>query len=246
MVQRVLKLSLFRHGRMTRMRDKRTVRWDGSRYRVSCFRLHGYGRLERIELRRADDQSSFVQPYTSSYFKECVHSIVTPVSAHCNPVQVGLVHACVGNLAEYAGTQAYLPLVTGRELKGSALNRQNAQKHFLPNSHHNNQAQNEYNHSLTFRMRRYVVIATKSVHRLQIRQIVHNQRAPSIPFPQVTSGYVRQCWHAARYRCRDSHTDTQTAVTAIHFASSTTNAKCKYKQHHSKMIEEIIRVQISE
>jgi len=28
--------------------------------------------------------------------------------------------------------------------------------------------------SLTFRVRRYVVIATKPVHRLEIRQIVHN------------------------------------------------------------------------
>jgi len=36
------------------------------------------------------------------------------------------------------------------------------------------QAQNEYKHSLTFRVRRYVVIATKLVHRLQIRSIVRN------------------------------------------------------------------------
>jgi len=27
---------------------------------------------------------------------------------------------------------------------------------------------------MTFRVRRYVVIATKSVHRLQIRPVVHN------------------------------------------------------------------------
>jgi len=33
-----------------------------------------------------------------------------------------------------------------------------------------NQAQGEHKHSLTFRVRRYVVIATKPVHRLQIRQ----------------------------------------------------------------------------
>jgi len=32
----------------------------------------------------------------------------------------------------------------------------------------------EYKHSLTFRVRRYVVIATKPVHRLHIRPIVHN------------------------------------------------------------------------
>jgi len=40
--------------------------------------------------------------------------------------------------------------------------------------HQVNQAYSEYKHSLTFRVRRYVVIATKPVHRLQIRQIVHN------------------------------------------------------------------------
>ena len=37
-----------------------------------------------------------------------------------------------------------------------------------------NQAYREYKHSLTFRVLRYVVIATKPVHRLQIRPIVHN------------------------------------------------------------------------
>ena len=34
--------------------------------------------------------------------------------------------------------------------------------------------QSEYKNSLTFRVRRYVVIATKPVHRLQIRPIMHN------------------------------------------------------------------------
>jgi len=53
-----------------------------------------------------------------------------------------------------------------------------------------NQPSSEYKHSLTFRVRRYVVIATKTVHRLQIRPIVHNWRAP-LPFPQVTSGSVQ-------------------------------------------------------
>ena len=41
-------------------------------------------------------------------------------------------------------------------------------------NHNDNQAQSEYKHSLTFRIRRYVVIATKPVHRLQINPIVHN------------------------------------------------------------------------
>jgi len=35
-------------------------------------------------------------------------------------------------------------------------------------------AYSEYKHSLTFRVQCYVVIATKPVHRLQIRLIVHN------------------------------------------------------------------------
>ena len=37
-----------------------------------------------------------------------------------------------------------------------------------------NQAYSEYKHSLTFRVRRYVVITTKPVHRLQLLPIVHN------------------------------------------------------------------------
>ena len=37
-----------------------------------------------------------------------------------------------------------------------------------------NEAYNEYKHSLTFRARHCVVIATKSVHRLQIRSTVYN------------------------------------------------------------------------
>jgi len=45
-------------------------------------------------------------------------------------------------------------------------------------------------HSLTFRVRRYVVIATKPVHRLQIRPIVDNYRAPPTT-PQLTSGSVQ-------------------------------------------------------
>ena len=36
-----------------------------------------------------------------------------------------------------------------------------------------NQEYSQYEHSLTFRVRRYVVVATKPVHRLQIRPIVH-------------------------------------------------------------------------
>jgi len=44
-------------------------------------------------------------------------------------------------------------------------------------------------HSLTFRVHRYVVIATKPVHRLQILPTVHNYRAPPNipPFPFIGS-----------------------------------------------------------
>jgi len=37
-----------------------------------------------------------------------------------------------------------------------------------------NQAQSEYKHSLTFRVRCYAVTAMKSMHQLQIYAIVHN------------------------------------------------------------------------
>jgi len=42
-----------------------------------------------------------------------------------------------------------------------------------------NQASSEYKHSLTLHVRRFVVIATKPVHQLQIRPIVHTYGAPS-------------------------------------------------------------------
>ena len=49
-----------------------------------------------------------------------------------------------------------------------------------------NQAQSEHEHSLKFRVRRYVVIATKQVHRLQIRPSAQLRGTAIIP--QVTSG----------------------------------------------------------
>jgi len=44
----------------------------------------------------------------------------------------------------------------------------------IQDGHIKNQAYSKYKHSLIFRVRRYVVIVTKPVHRLQIRPIVHN------------------------------------------------------------------------
>ena len=47
-------------------------------------------------------------------------------------------------------------------------------------------------------------------------------RGHPLPLPQVTSGSVQYCRHAAV----DRHTDRQTRVTTIHFSWSSTHAKC--------------------
>ena len=49
-----------------------------------------------------------------------------------------------------------------------------------------------------------------------------------LPLLQVTSGSMQYCRHAAADRHTHTHIDTQTQtrVTTIHFASSTTHAKC--------------------
>ena len=61
-----------------------------------------------------------------------------------------------------------------------------------------------WQHSLTFCVWRYVVVATKPVHRLQIRQIVHNQRAPRT----IPPSYIRV--HAVVWECGEGQTDRQT------------------------------------
>ena len=81
-----------------------------------------------------------------------------------------------------------------------------------------------------------VAIATQPVHRLQIRPIVHNlgggslYHAPKLhPGPCSSVGVrSRTDRHTDRQTDthRDTHTDTETRVTTIHFASSTTHAKC--------------------
>jgi len=70
---------------------------------------------------------------------------------------------------------------------------------------HKNQAQSEYKykHLLTFRIQHYVVIATKSVHRLQICPIVHNWTAPSTTPPSYI--WVR----AVVWECGEGQTDRQ-------------------------------------
>jgi len=70
----------------------------------------------------------------------------------------------------------------------------------------------------------YVVTATKPVHRLQIRPIVHNYRH-LLPFSQVTSGpcsSARECGEGQT----DRQSDTQTVVANIHFSSAVPHAKC--------------------
>jgi len=77
-----------------------------------------------------------------------------------------------------------------------------------------NQAWREYKHSLTFRVRRYVVIATQPVHRLQIHP---NRAPPTIPPTYI---WVRTVvWECGEGQT-DRHTGTQTTVTNIHFASA--------------------------
>jgi len=65
----------------------------------------------------------------------------------------------------------------------------------------------------------YVAIATKPVYRLQIRSILHNPSA-------IPPSYIRV--RAVVWECGEGQTDTQTAVTNIHFASAMPHAKCNY------------------
>jgi len=107
-------------------------------------------------------------------------------------------------------------------------------------------------YSLTFRVRhfrryavmctdcqyalRYVVIATKPMHRLQIRPNSHcTTRGTLCHSPSYirVRALVWECGRGQTHRHTDSQIDTQTRVTNIHFASSTTHAKCnEQRQHH--------------
>jgi len=72
----------------------------------------------------------------------------------------------------------------------------------------------------------------KSVDRLQICPIVHNYRAPRT----IPQSYIWVCavvWECGKRQTRrhwQTDTDTQTAMTNIHFASAMPNAKCS--QYH--------------
>ena len=68
-------------------------------------------------------------------------------------------------------------------------------------------------------------IATKPVHRLQIRPIVHNYRAS----PTIPPLYIR--FHAVVWQCGEGQTDTQTAVTNIQFVSAAPVFRNRLKTH---------------
>ena len=67
-----------------------------------------------------------------------------------------------------------------------------------------NQAQREYKHSLTFHVWRYVAIATKPVHRLQIRPTVLKQTAP----PTILLSCIRV--RAVVWECGEGQTHRHT------------------------------------
>jgi len=79
-----------------------------------------------------------------------------------------------------------------------------------------NQAQSEYKHSLTFRIQRYVVRATKAVHRLQIRPIAHNYRAP-LPYHSCKLHPVRAVvWKCDKGQTHRRVTNKQQTVTVVY------------------------------
>ena len=62
---------------------------------------------------------------------------------------------------------------------------------------------------------------------MQIRLIVHNYGGSPYHSPKLHPGPCNSVGIRPRID-RQTHTDTQTRVTTIHFASSTTHAKCNY------------------
>ena len=67
-----------------------------------------------------------------------------------------------------------------------------------------------------------VIIATKPMHRLHVHPIVHNYMA----LTTIPPTYIRVC--VVVWECgKGQTTDTQTAMTNIHFASATPHSKCK-------------------
>jgi len=67
-----------------------------------------------------------------------------------------------------------------------------------------NQAQSEYKHSLTSRVRRYVVTATKPVHRMQIR--LNSAQLQGTPI--ISPSYIRV--RVVVWECGEGQTDRHT------------------------------------
>ena len=87
-----------------------------------------------------------------------------------------------------------------------------------------NQAWSERKHSLTFRVRHFVVSKETRAPTANPPNSAQLEGTPS-PYhsPKLHPG---PCSSVGMRRGTDTRTDTQTAVTTIHFASSTTHAKC--------------------
>jgi len=84
----------------------------------------------------------------------------------------------------------------------------------------NDQPQREYKQSLTFRVRRY-----SNETRAPIANPPNSAQIEGTIYT-IPLSYIRV--HALVWECgKDRHTDTQTAVANIHFASAMPHAKCK-------------------
>jgi len=87
-------------------------------------------------------------------------------------------------------------------------------------------AYSEYEHSLTFRVRRYVVNETRA----PIANPPNSAQLEGTPYHSPSYIRVRAvvwaCGERQAHRQTDRQTHTQTRLTNIHFASSTTHAKC--------------------
>ena len=90
-------------------------------------------------------------------------------------------------------------------------------------------------YSLTFRVRRYAVMCTACRYARRYCHINETRTPIANPpisaqlegIPTIPPSYIRVravVWECVAYRQTETH--TQTRVTTIHFASSTTHAKC--------------------
>jgi len=80
---------------------------------------------------------------------------------------------------------------------------------------------------------RYIVIAMKPMHQLQIRPTVHHEGATPYYSPTLHRG-TRSSVGMRRGTDRQTHTHTRTRMTNIHFASCTTHTKQKHSSGTQK------------